>query len=62
MCHLHKLRHMSAVMYIIKWYPFKLKKELGLSRLQITRHYYNLIDSDVKTAHLEFGLVDRLKF
>jgi len=41
--------------------PFTLQKKLGHSSLQMTRHYCNLIDSDVRAAHLKFGVVDRMK-
>jgi integrase/recombinase XerD len=58
----HKLRHISSVMYIRNGGdPFTLQKKLGHSSLQMTRHYCNLVDSDVREAHLKFGVADRLK-
>jgi site-specific recombinase XerD len=61
-CYCHKLRHTSAVMYLRNGGdPFSLQKKLGHSSLQMTRHYSNLADSDVRTAHLRYGVADRLK-
>jgi site-specific recombinase XerD len=62
-CYPHKLRHTSSVMYLRNGGdPFSLQKKLGHSSLQMTRHYSNLADSDVKAQHLRYGVVDRLKF
>jgi integrase/recombinase XerD len=61
-CYAHKLRHTSAVMYLRNGGdPFSLQKKLGHSSLQMTRHYCNLADSDVRMQHLKFGVVDRLR-
>ncbi|MCJ7575501.1 MAG: tyrosine-type recombinase/integrase [Dehalococcoidia bacterium] len=61
-CYPHKLRHTSSVMYLRNGGdPFTLQKKLGHSSLQMTRHYCNLADSDVRAAHLKFGVADRLK-
>ena len=61
-CYPHKLRHTSSVMYLRNGGdPFTLQKKLGHSSLQMTRHYCNLVDSDVRKAHLKFGVADRLK-
>jgi len=61
-CYAHKLRHTSAVMYLRNGGdPFSLQKKLGHSSLQMTRHYCNLADSDVRMQHLKFGVADRLK-
>jgi integrase/recombinase XerD len=61
-CYPHKLRHTSSVMCLRNGGdPFTLQKKLGHSSLQMTRHYCNLVDSDVREAHLKFGVADRLK-
>jgi integrase/recombinase XerD len=61
-CYPHKLRHTSSVMCLRNGgAPFTLQKKLGHSSLQMTRHYCNLVDSDVRAAHLKFGVADRLK-
>ena len=61
-CYAHKLRHTSSVMYLRNGGdPFSLQRKLGHSSLQMTRHYANLADSDVKAKHMKFGVVDRLK-
>jgi len=60
-CYPHKLRHTSSVMYLRNGGdPFSLQKKLGHSSLQMTRHYANLADSDVRAQHLRFGVADRL--
>lgn len=61
-CYPHKLRHTSSVMYLRNGGdPFSLQKKLGHSSLQMTRHYANLADSDVRAQHMKYGVVDRLK-
>lgn len=61
-CYAHKLRHTSSVMYLRNGGDlFSLQKKLGHASLQMTRHYCNLADADVRAAHLKFGVVDRLK-
>jgi integrase/recombinase XerD len=61
-CYPHKLRHTSSVMYLRNGGdPFSLQKKLGHSSLQMTRHYANLADSDVRAQHLRYGVADRLK-
>jgi integrase/recombinase XerD len=61
-CYPHKLRHTSSVLYLRNGGdPFSLQKKLGHSSLQMTRHYANLADSDVKAQHLKYGVADRLK-
>ena len=60
-CYPHKLRHTSAVIYLRNGGdPFSLQKKLGHSSLQMTRHYSNLADTDVREKHLKFGVADRL--
>jgi len=61
-CYPHKLRHTGAVLYLRNGGdPFSLQKKLGHSSLQMTRHYSNLADSDVRAQHLKYGVADRLK-
>jgi len=61
-CHPHKLRHTSSVLYLRNGGdPFSLQKKLGHSSLQMTRHYANLADSDVKAKHMKYGVADHLK-
>jgi len=61
-CYPHKLRHTSSVLYLRNGGdPFSLQKKLGHSSLQMTRHYANLADSDVRAQHLKYGVADRLK-
>jgi integrase/recombinase XerD len=61
-CYPHKLRHSSSVLYLRNGGdPFSLQKKLGHSSLQMTRHYANLADSDVRAQHLKYGVADRLK-
>ena len=60
-CYPHKLRHTSSVLYLRNGGdPFSLQKKLGHSSLQMTRHYANLADSDVKAQHMKHGVADRL--
>ena len=61
-CYPHKLRHTASVLYLRNGGdPFSLQKMLGHTSLQMTRHYCNLADADVKQAHVKFGVADRLK-
>jgi integrase/recombinase XerD len=54
-CYPHKLRHTSSVLYLRNGGdPFSLQKKLGHSSLQMTRHYANLADSDVKAKHMKY--------
>lgn len=60
-CYPHKLRHTSSVLYLRNGGDsFSLQKKLGHSSLQMTRHYANLADSDVKAQHMRYGVADRL--
>lgn len=60
-CYPHKLRHTSSVLFLRNGGdPFTLQKKLGHSSLQMTRHYSNLADSDVRAKHLKYGPIDRL--
>jgi site-specific recombinase XerD len=61
-CYPHKLRHTGSVLYLRNGGdPFSLQKKLGHSSLQMTRHYSNLADSDVRAQQLKYGVADRLK-
>ena len=61
-CYPHKLRHSSSVLYLRNGGDvFSLQKKLGHTSLQMTRHYANLADSDVRAQHLRYGVADRLK-
>jgi site-specific recombinase XerD len=61
-CYAHKFRHTSSVMYLRNGGdPFTLQKKLGHSSLQMTRHYSNLADTDVRAAQLKYSPVDRLR-
>jgi len=61
-CYPHKLRHTSSVMYLRNGGdPFTLQKKLGHVSLVMTRHYANLADSDVRSAHLKYSPADRLR-
>jgi len=60
-CHAHMLRHTSSVMYLRNGGdPFTLQRKLGHATLEMTRHYVNLADSDVRAQHLRFGVADNL--
>ena len=61
-CYPHKLRHTSSVLYLRNGGdPFSLQKKLGHSSLQMTRHYSNIADSDVRAAHRKYSPADRLR-
>lgn len=61
-CYPHKLRHTSSVLYLRNGGdPFSLQRKLGHASLQMTRHYSNLADIDVRNQHLKFSPGDRLK-
>jgi site-specific recombinase XerD len=61
-CHPHGLRHTSSIMYLRNGGdPFSLQKKLGHSSLQMTRHYCDLADSDVRAAQLRHSPMDHLK-
>ena len=60
-CYPHKLRHTASILFLRNGGdPFSLQKKLGHSSLQMTRHYCNLADTDVKRQHMKFGVVDKL--
>ncbi|MCX5999175.1 MAG: tyrosine-type recombinase/integrase, partial [Chloroflexi bacterium] len=61
-CSPHTFRSSSAVLYLRNGGdPFTLQKKLGHSSLAMTRRYSNLVDSDVRAAHLKFSPADRLR-
>jgi len=58
----HTFRSTKAVLYLRNGGdPFSLQKALGHSSLVMTRRYSNLANSDVRSQHLRYGVVDRLK-
>jgi site-specific recombinase XerD len=61
-CSPHTFRSSSAVLYLRNGGdPFTLQRKLGHSSLAMTRRYSNLLDSDVRAAHLKFSPADRLR-
>ena len=57
----HTLRHTAAVTFLRNGGDvFSLQKMLGHSSLEMTRHYCELADVDVKRAHLTASPVDNL--
>jgi len=60
--HPHVFRATKAVLFLRNGGdPFSLQKCLGHSTLMMTRRYSAIADTDVKSAHLKYGVVDRLK-
>jgi site-specific recombinase XerD len=60
-CYAHKLRHSSSLLYLrCGGDAFTLQKKLGHSSLQMTRHYCELADADVRAAQLKHSPADRL--
>ncbi|MFC1846805.1 tyrosine-type recombinase/integrase [Chloroflexota bacterium] len=58
----HTFRSTKAVLFLRNGGdPFSLQKILGHSTLTMTRRYSAIADTDVKAAHMKFGVVDRLK-
>jgi integrase/recombinase XerD len=52
-----ELRHTGSVLFLRNGGdPFTLQKMLGHTTLQMTRHYCNLADADVKAQHMKFGV------
>jgi len=61
-CSPHTFRSSSAVLYLRNGGdPFTLQRKLGHSSLTMTRRYSNLLDSDVRVAHLKYSPADRLR-
>jgi len=60
--HPHVFRATKAVLFLRNGGdPFTLQKCLGHSTLTMTRRYSVIADADVKSAHLKYGVVDKLK-
>jgi site-specific recombinase XerD len=60
-CSPHTLRHTAAVRFLRNGGDvFSLQRMLGHSNLEMTRHYCELADVDVKRAHIAASPVDNL--
>lgn len=58
----HTFRSTMAVNYLRNGGdPFSLQRILGHSSLTMTRRYCALADTDVKAAHIKFGVLDHMK-
>lgn len=60
-CSPHTLRHTFVTSFLRNnGGPFHLQQALGHATLAMTRHYCNLVDADIKEAHLRASPVDNL--
>jgi len=61
-CHPHRFRHTFAIEYLRSHRdPFTLMRLLGHSTLDMSRHYLDILDSDLKDFHATGIPVDNLK-
>lgn len=61
-CHPHRFRHTFAIEYLRSHRdPFSLMRLLGHSTLDMSRHYLDILDSDLKDFHSSGSPVDNMK-
>jgi integrase/recombinase XerD len=61
-CHPHRFRHTFAIMFLrANRDPYSLQKLLGHSTMDMTRHYLDIADDDLRRAHGVASPVDGLR-